>query len=39
MDGREHARHRNIVSPAFRGRELGETFMPVIERNAKEGFD
>jgi len=36
MDGREHATHRNIVSPAFRGRDLQENFLPAIERNAKE---
>jgi pulcherriminic acid synthase len=39
MEGREHATHRNIVSPAFRGRDLQEKFMPAIERNAKELID
>lgn len=39
MDGREHATHRNIVSPAFRGRDLQEKFIPVIERNAKSLID
>lgn len=41
MEGREHATHRNILSPAFRGRDLQEKFIPVIERNARdliEGF-
>ena len=36
MDGREHATHRNLVAPAFRGRELAEKFVPVIERNSAE---
>jgi pulcherriminic acid synthase len=39
MEGREHATHRNIVSPAFRGRELAEKFVPYIERNARELID
>ncbi|WP_433504717.1 cytochrome P450 [Pseudonocardia halophobica] len=34
MDGREHSTHRNLVAPAFRGRELAEKFVPVIERNS-----
>ncbi|MDX2161211.1 MAG: cytochrome P450 [bacterium] len=39
MEGREHATHRNIVSPAFRGRDLQEKFMPAIERSAKSLID
>src|ERR1700760_1417256 len=26
MNGREHSTHRSLVTPAFRGRELGERF-------------
>ena len=36
MDGREHSTHRNLLTPAFRGRDLQEKFVPVIERNADE---
>ena len=39
MDGREHSTHRNLVAPAFRGRELAEKFVPVIERNSRELID
>ena len=39
MDGREHATHRNLVAPAFRGRQLAERFLPVIERNSRELID
>ncbi|MFF2808422.1 cytochrome P450 [Streptomyces sp. NPDC058000] len=39
MSGREHAVHRALVAPAFRGRELRETFLPIIERNARELID
>jgi cytochrome P450 len=39
MSGREHAVHRALVAPAFRGRELREKFLPVIERNARELID
>lgn len=35
MDGREHAVHRGLVTPAFRGSELTEKFIPVIEKNAR----
>jgi pulcherriminic acid synthase len=35
MDGREHATHRNLVTPAFRGRELLTKFLPVIEHNSR----
>jgi cytochrome P450 len=36
MDGREHSTHRNLVAPAFRGRDLAEKFVPVIARNSAE---
>jgi cytochrome P450 len=36
MSGREHSTHRGLVTPAFRGRELGERFMPVIADCAAE---
>ncbi|MEK2472463.1 cytochrome P450 [Streptomyces noursei] len=39
MSGREHAVRRALVAPAFRGRELRETFLPLIERNARELID
>ncbi len=39
MSGREHAVRRALVAPAFRGRELEEKFLPVIERNARELID
>jgi pulcherriminic acid synthase len=39
MSGREHAVRRALVAPAFRGRELQERFLPVIERNARELID
>lgn len=39
MSGREHSVHRALVAPAFRGRELREKFLPVIERNARELID
>ncbi|MDX1992349.1 MAG: cytochrome P450 [bacterium] len=39
MDGREHATHRNLLTPAFRGRDLQEKFIPVIQANAKELID
>lgn len=39
MSGREHSVRRALVAPAFRGRELRETFLPVIERNARELID
>jgi pulcherriminic acid synthase len=35
MEGREHATHRNLLTPAFRGRDLQERFVPVIEKNAR----
>lgn len=39
MDGREHSTHRNLVAPAFRGRDLMTKFLPVIERNSRELVD
>ncbi|MFG1805500.1 cytochrome P450 [Streptomyces sp. NPDC049040] len=39
MDGTEHSVRRALVAPAFRGRELREKFLPVIERNAAELID
>ncbi|MFB6437475.1 cytochrome P450 [Streptomyces sp. NPDC056411] len=39
MSGHEHAVRRALVAPAFRGRELREVFLPVIERNAGELID
>ena len=39
MSGREHAVRRALVAPAFRGKELQEKFLPVIERNAAELID
>lgn len=39
MDGREHSIHRGLVTPAFRGSELTEKYVPVMQRNAKELID
>lgn len=39
MSGREHAVHRALVAPAFRGRMLEEQILPVIEQNARELID
>jgi cytochrome P450 len=39
MDGRDHAVHRGLVTPAFRGSELTEKFVPVMARNARELID
>ncbi|MFG2827220.1 cytochrome P450 [Streptomyces sp. NPDC048434] len=39
MSGREHSVRRALVAPAFRGRELREKFLPVIEHNARELID
>lgn len=39
MSGREHAVRRALVAPAFRGSELQEKFLPVIERNSRELID
>ncbi len=39
LSGREHSLRRALVAPAFRGSELQEKFVPVIERNAAELID
>ncbi|WP_329369856.1 cytochrome P450 [Streptomyces sp. NBC_00669] len=39
MSGREHSVRRALVAPAFRGRELQEKFLPVIERNSRRLID
>ena len=39
LSGREHSLRRALVAPAFRGGELQEKFLPVIERNARELID
>ncbi|GAA4666254.1 cytochrome P450 [Streptomyces chumphonensis] len=39
LSGREHAVRRALVAPAFRGVDLRERFLPVIERNARELLD
>lgn len=39
LEGREHAKHRALVAPAFRGKELEEKFHPVIQKNAEELLD
>ncbi|MEV0210605.1 cytochrome P450 [Streptomyces sp. NPDC050788] len=39
LSGREHAVRRALVAPAFRGSELQEKFLPVIERNSRELID
>lgn len=39
MSGREHSVRRALVAPAFRGDELQQKFLPVIERNAGELID
>jgi pulcherriminic acid synthase len=39
LSGREHAVRRALVAPAFRGTELQEKFLPVIERNSRELID
>ena len=39
LSGREHSLRRALVAPAFRGSELAEKFVPVIERNAAELID
>ncbi|MEU5400900.1 cytochrome P450 [Streptomyces sp. NPDC005963] len=39
LSGREHAVRRALVAPAFRGRDLQERFLPVIERNARDLID
>lgn len=39
LSGREHAVRRALVAPAFRGSDLQERFLPVIERNSRELID
>ena len=39
LSGREHAVRRALVAPAFRGSDLQQKFLPVIERNARELID
>ncbi len=39
LSGREHAVRRALVTPAFRGRDLQEKFLPVIEDNARRLID
>lgn len=39
LHGRDHAVRRALVTPAFRGSELQNRFLPVIERNARELID
>ncbi|WP_062217924.1 cytochrome P450 [Streptomyces sp. NBRC 109706] len=39
LSGREHAVRRALVAPAFRGSDLRERFLPVIERISRELID
>ena len=39
LSGREHAVRRALVAPAFRGSDLREKFLPVIERNSRALID
>ncbi|MEO3977454.1 cytochrome P450 [Streptomyces sp. CAU 1734] len=39
LSGREHSVRRALVAPAFRGSELRDRILPVIERNARELID
>lgn len=39
LSGREHAVRRALVAPAFRGSDLQDRFLPVIDRNARELID
>ncbi|MEU3310378.1 cytochrome P450, partial [Nocardiopsis sp. NPDC006832] len=39
LDGREHAVRRALVAPAFRGKDLRERFLPVIEHNSRRLID
>ncbi|MFK4122358.1 cytochrome P450 [Streptomyces longwoodensis] len=39
LSGREHAVRRALVAPAFRGSDLKEKFLPVIERNSRDLID
>jgi pulcherriminic acid synthase len=39
MEGREHSVTRNLIAPAFRGGELRDHFVPVIDKNAVDLID
>jgi cytochrome P450 len=39
LSGREHAVRRALVAPAFRGNELQDKFLPVIDRNSRDLID
>lgn len=39
LSGREHAVRRALVAPAFRGSDLQEKFLPVIEQNSRALID
>ncbi|MFF9585185.1 cytochrome P450 [Streptomyces achromogenes] len=39
LSGREHAVRRALVAPAFRGSDLQQKILPVIERNSRELID
>ncbi|MFG3103571.1 cytochrome P450 [Streptomyces sp. NPDC048182] len=39
LSGREHAVRRALIAPAFRGSDLQEKFLPVIDRNSRELID
>ncbi|MER6675094.1 cytochrome P450 [Streptomyces sp. NPDC000983] len=39
LSGREHAVRRALVAPAFRGSDLQDNFLPVIEHNSRELID
>ncbi|GAA1653550.1 cytochrome P450 [Actinoplanes couchii] len=39
MDGREHAIHRRLVTPAFRGSDLTTRFVPMMRQNTTELLD
>jgi len=39
LSGRDHSVRRALVAPAFRGSELRDKFLPVIERNSRELID
>ncbi|GAA4800022.1 cytochrome P450 [Streptomyces ziwulingensis] len=39
LSGREHAVRRALVAPAFRGSDLQDKFLPVIERNSRDLID
>lgn len=39
MDGREHSAHRNLLNPIFRGRDLQDRLLPLLEEKARELID